>query len=48
MYNNFNTLINPTDEMFYTQNIFNNTKLTANKWEKSTKTDRWSMNKLYR
>ena len=40
---NFKTLINPANEMFYTQNTFYNAKLYGNAYEKSISRSRWNL-----
>ena len=44
--NEFNTLINPNNEIFYKQDILLNSKLYLNQYEKLLNTNKWSMKKL--
>ena len=40
---NFKTLINPANEIFYTQNTFFNARLAGNAYETSLRRSRWSL-----
>jgi hypothetical protein len=41
--NNFRTLVNPANEIFYSQNTFYNAKLRPNIYEKNINRSRWSL-----
>ena len=40
---NFKTLINPANEIFYTQNTFYNARLASNAYETSLSRSRWNL-----
>jgi len=44
----FNTLINPANELFYSQNTFYNSKLSINKYEKIINRKRWSLSNNFK
>ena len=44
----FKTLINPANEVFYSQNTFYNTKLKKNVYEKSEARKRWGMQNFFK
>jgi hypothetical protein len=44
----FKTLINPANEVFYSQNTFHNTKLKKNVYEKSETRKRWGMQNFFK
>ena len=44
---NFNTLNNPSNDRYYVQNIFEDSKLKSNALDKTEARHRWNMNKIF-
>ena len=44
---NFNTLNNPSNDRYYVQNIFEDSKLKSNALDKTEARHRWNMNKTF-